>query len=188
MKKKMLFIGSILLTSLSTSAAPLKLPDDWTQNTQPFQITENILCRYSWSCSLFVSFWSPSPIDRYGPSRNTEQIEQNIKQLGFKLSDVKIMVTSHAHWDHVGALARIKQDTDAKLIAMQQDVKALEIGKPIGENTFQTIPFTPVKVDKVIHDGEVVKLGKLKLKATLTPGHTPGCTTWSTEIKSNGRT
>lgn len=93
------------------------------------------------------------------------------------------MVTSHAHWDYVGAFARIKQDTGAKLIAMQQDVKALEIGKPIGENTFQTIPFTPVKVDKVIHDGEVVKLGKLKLKATLTPG----CTTWSTEIKSNGK-
>ena len=188
MKKKMLFIGSILLTSLSSSAAPLKLPDDWTQNTQPFQITENIyyVGTHGLAAYLLASGHQALLIDT-GLPENTEQIEQNIKQLGFKLSDVKIMVTSHAHWDHVGALARIKQDTGAKLIAMQQDVKALEIGKPIGENTFQTIPFTPVKVDKVIHDGEVVKLGKLKLKATLTPGHTPGCTTWSTEIKSNGK-
>lgn len=87
----MLFIGSILLTSLSTSAAPLKLPDDWTQNTQPFQITENIyyVGTHGLAAYLLASGHQALLIDT-GLPENTEKIEQNIKQLGFKLSDVKI--------------------------------------------------------------------------------------------------
>jgi metallo-beta-lactamase class B len=106
------------------------------------------------------------------------QIEANIRTLGFKLSDVKILLNSHEHLDHAGGLAELKRLTHARLVAMAQEVRTLESGKS----------FPAVTPDRIIHDGSTVTLGGVTLTAHLTPGHTPGCTTWTMLTKDNGKT
>ena len=115
------------------------------------------------------------------------QIEQNIKTLGFKLSDIKILINSHAHTDHGGGLAELKSATGAQLIAMAQDVPYLESGGHNDVLFHDQNLFPPVKVDRVIHDGDTVTLGGVTLKAYLTAGHTPGTTTWTTTTEEKGK-
>jgi len=115
------------------------------------------------------------------------QIEQNIKTLGFKLSDIKILINSHAHTDHGGGLAELKSATGAQLVAMAQDVPYLESGGHNDVLFHDQNLFPPVKVDRVIHDGDTVTLGGVTLKAYLTAGHTPGTTTWTTTTEEKGK-
>ncbi len=98
------------------------------------------------------------------------QIEANIQSLGFKLKDVKFILNSHAHLDHAGGIPEMKHSTGAKFVAMEQDVPALTAGKA----------FPAAVPDRVIHDGDTVTLGLVTMTAHLTPGHTRGCTTWTT--------
>ena len=115
------------------------------------------------------------------------QIEGNIQKLGFKLSDIKILINSHAHIDHGGGMAQIKTDTGAQLVAMAEDAPYFETG---GHNDVifgDRNLFPAVHVDRVIHDGETVSLGGTTLTAHLMPGHTPGNTTWTMTITDSGR-
>ncbi len=98
------------------------------------------------------------------------QIEANIQTLGFKLKDVKFILNSHAHLDHAGGISELKHATGAKFVAMEQDVPALTAGTA----------FPAATPDRVIHDGDTVTLGLVTMTAHLTPGHTRGCTTWTT--------
>ncbi len=119
-----------------------------------------------------------------GFAETAPQIEANIKTLGFKLSDVKFILNSHAHLDHAGGIAELKRLSGAKFVAMEQDVPALK-----GENSARTAgpAFPPAIPDRVIHDGDTVQLGGVTMTAHLTPGHTPGCTTWSTVTREKGK-
>jgi metallo-beta-lactamase class B len=117
-------------------------------------------------------------------------IRAGVEKLGFKFSDVKILLISHAHWDHCAGSARIKELTGAKYMVMAQDVPEIESG---GKTDFQygNVPeslFKPTKVDRVLHDGDEVKLGGAVLTAHLTPGHTKGCTTWTMKVTAGGKT
>ncbi len=115
------------------------------------------------------------------------QIRANIVRLGFKPSDVKILLNSHAHSDHAGGLAQLKAWTGARLLASAGDAPLLEAGGR-GDPLFgDTLPFPPVKVDHLLRDGEAVTLGDTTLVAHLTPGHTRGCTTWTTRVAEGGR-
>ena len=105
-------------------------------------------------------------------------IRRSIQQLGFDYRDTKILLISHAHDDHAGAVGEIKKETGAQLMVMEPDV-------PWVESTAAGHPST--KVDRPLHDGEVVELGDTKLTARLTAGHTPGCTTWTMEVEEGGR-
>jgi len=117
-------------------------------------------------------------------------IRASVEQLGFKFSDIKILLISHAHWDHDAASATVKQMTGAKYMVMDADVPVVESG---GKTDFQYAKdsgalYQPTKVDRVLHDGEEVKLGDAVLVARLTPGHTKGCTTWTMKVKEGGKT
>jgi metallo-beta-lactamase class B len=106
-------------------------------------------------------------------------IKKSIEQLGFKYSDTKIILISHAHGDHDAATGVIKKETGAKLMVMDADVPAEQ----------STAPGRPgAHVDRVLHDGETVELGGSKLVAHLTPGHTRGCTTWTMQVRDGART
>lgn len=105
-------------------------------------------------------------------------IRKSIEQLGFKYSDTKILLISHAHGDHDAATALIKKDTGARLMVMDADV-------PEEESTAAGRP--GAHVDRVLHDGDTVELGGSKLTAHLTPGHTKGCTTWTMQVDDAGR-
>jgi metallo-beta-lactamase class B len=116
-------------------------------------------------------------------------LEASIAKLGFKLSDIKILLINHAHADHAGGSALMKEKTGAKYMVMAQDVAVIESG---GKKDFQygSKPnnyYQAVKVDKVLHDGDELKLGNTVLTAHLTPGHTKGCTTWTLKVTEKGK-
>lgn len=117
-------------------------------------------------------------------------ILRGVGQLGFKPEDIKLILSSHAHIDHTGGHALMQQATGAKVVASAGDARLLESG---GADDFLTWPrdtllYTPVKVDRIIADREVVSLGGVNLTAHLTPGHTMGATTWTMELVEGGRT
>jgi metallo-beta-lactamase class B len=121
---------------------------------------------------------------------NVPLIRASVEKLGFKFGDIKILLISHAHWDHDAASASIKKLTGASYMVMDADVPVVESG---GASDFQygTDPATrypAVKVDRVLHDGDQVRLGEAVLVAHLTPGHTKGCTTWTMKVAEGGRT
>jgi metallo-beta-lactamase class B len=106
-------------------------------------------------------------------------IRKSIEGLGFKYADTKILLISHAHGDHDEGIGLIKSDTKARLMVMDADVAAVE----------STAPGRPgAKVDRILHDRDTVELGGSRLTARLTPGHTPGCTTWTMQVTEGGRT
>ena len=121
---------------------------------------------------------------------NVPLIEASIEKLGFKFKDTKILLISHAHWDHDAASATIKEKTGAKYMVMDADVSVVESG---GKTDFQygntrASLYKPAKVDRVLHDGEKVSLGGTVLVAHLTPGHTKGCTTWTMQVTEGTKT
>lgn len=115
-------------------------------------------------------------------------IRASIEKLGFKFSDVKILLISHAHGDHCAGSALFKELTSARYMVMEQDVPEIEAG---GKGNFQNPNsgrYPALKVDRVLHDGDEVKLGNVVLTAHLTPGHTKGCTTWTMKAREGGKT
>jgi metallo-beta-lactamase class B len=112
-------------------------------------------------------------------------IQASVEKLGFKFSDIKILLISHAHGDHCAGSARVKELTGAKYMVMDGDVPVVESG---GKADFQYggTPenlYPTTKVDRVLHDGDEVKLGGVVLVAHKTPGHTKGCTTWTMKAR-----
>jgi metallo-beta-lactamase class B len=115
-------------------------------------------------------------------------IQQSVEKAGFRFSDIKILLISHAHFDHDAGAARIKKLTGAKYMVMDSDVAVVESGGK--EDFFYShtpgMTYPAAKVDRVLHDGDTVSLGDSKLTAHLTPGHTKGCTTWTMKVHEGG--
>lgn len=116
-------------------------------------------------------------------------IQKSVEQLGFKLSDIKIILSSHAHIDHVGGHALMKKLTGARVVASAADARTLESG---GADDYiqwpkDSVAYAPVKVDRIVADGERVTLGGVTLTAHLTPGHTRGATTWTMDATDEGQ-
>ncbi len=112
-------------------------------------------------------------------------IKASVEKLGYHFDDIKIILISHAHDDHAAGSALAKKLSGGQLMVMDADVAEVEAG---GAGDFQyTSHWTPVKVDRVLHDGSKVTLGDVTLVAHLTPGHTKGCTTWTTQVKDHGQ-
>jgi len=110
--------------------------------------------------------------------RNVPVIQKSVADLGFKFSDIKILLGNHAHGDHQEGDAKVKELTGAQVVAMAEDVDTLKAIKPGGKEH---------PIDRIIHDGDSVMLGNTKLVAHLTAGHTPGCTTWTTVVRDGGK-
>jgi metallo-beta-lactamase class B len=112
-------------------------------------------------------------------------VKANIAALGFKLTDIKVILSSHAHFDHVAGHADMKVATGASVFASSADALVLESGGT--KSFFPLTPYKPVKVDRIIKDGENVRLGGIQMTAHLTPGHTEGNTTWTTVAVEDGK-
>ena len=148
------------------------------QPVPPFHIIGNIYYVGASDISSYLIVTSSGDILLDGGFVETApQIEANIKTLGFKLSDVKILISSHEHLDHAGGFAELKRLTGAQLVAMAEEVPGLTSGKS----------FPAVTPDRVIHDGNTVSLGGVTMTAHLTPGHTRGCTTWTMVTQDDGK-
>lgn len=119
---------------------------------------------------------------------SVEEIRARLKMLGFNITDIKILLVTHAHSDHAAALATMKRLTGAKMMAIEQETELLETG---GRTDYLFGPsgwFPPVKVDRQFEDGDSIELGGSSLKAHLTPGHTKGSVTYSMDVVESGRT
>jgi metallo-beta-lactamase class B len=154
----------------------------------PFKIAANL---YYVGAEDVTSYLFTSPNGHIlldgGYPENAPEILANIKTLGFDPKDVKILLNSHAHFDHAGGIAAIKTATGAKLYASAPDAKQLRDGGRDDYGLFDKGLFPAVVADSVIANNGVVRLGGWTLKAAITPAHTRGCTNWVTTIQSGGK-
>lgn len=119
-----------------------------------------------------------------GVAEMGSQIRHNVEALGFELSDIKYLLGSHAHFDHMQGHAVMQRMTGAQVLVMDADADAMEAGQDLSPLGFEG--WEPVKVDRRLQDGESITLGGTTLTATWAPGHTPGCTTWTTSTQDGG--
>jgi metallo-beta-lactamase class B len=180
-----LLILNALLSTLRAQVSP-----DWVEPFPPFRIAGNL---YYVGSKGLASYLITTPQGHILINSDLETsvplIRASVERLGFKFGDIRILLISHAHWDHDGGSAEIKRLTGAKYMVMDADVPVVESG---GKTDFQygnqpASLYPPTKVDRVLHDGDGVKLGGATLVARLTPGHTKGCTTWTMKVDEAGR-
>jgi len=173
-------------TSLSqyTKATP-----EWNQPVKPFRIIGNI---YYVGASEVSSFLITTPRGHIlldsGFAETVPLIVEGVKRLGFKIEDVKILINSHAHYDHAAGLAQLKRLTGAQLMLSEPDAALVANG---GKDDFQwgdTLTYEPAKADRILQDNDRVELGGVTMIARLTPGHTKGCTTWLMKVSEGTRT
>jgi metallo-beta-lactamase class B len=164
---------------------------DWTEPFPPFHIAGNL---YYVGSKGLANYLVTTPqgniLINSDLEVNVPIIQASIEKLGFKFNDTKILLISHAHWDHDAGSAKIKERTGASYMVMDADVPVVESG---GKLDFQygnnpDFLYPPTKVDRVLHDGDEVRLGGAVLVAHLTPGHTKGCTTWTIKVTEGGKT
>jgi metallo-beta-lactamase class B len=160
----------------------------WTTPFEPFQLIDNIYYVGTDGISAYIIKTSQGLIlmDTALPQQ-TGMIKGNITKLGFKLDDIKIILNSHAHFDHTGGLAEIKKETGAQLVAGERDKPLLEGGYYPGDEKDTDLSFPPVKVDRAVKEGDKVTLGETTLTAHSMPGHSPGCTSWEMTVKDGGQ-
>jgi metallo-beta-lactamase class B len=181
-------LGAALAFALSLSA-PAFAQANWNKPTEPFHVIANIyyVGTEGLGAYLFTGEEGHVLLDGATPE-GAAVIKANIAKLGFKLSDVKILLNSHAHFDHSGGLADLKAVTGAKLHAMEGDVSALEGGFYLGSESSKAMGAPPVKVDHVLKDGDVIAMPGIYLIAHHTPSHSRGCTSWGTNVAVEDQT
>jgi metallo-beta-lactamase class B len=119
-----------------------------------------------------------------------QMIEKSISKLGFNPKDIKLILTGHAHCDHVGGHAYLKKATGAKIAMMREEVELFESGGKLDfqYGDYRSFAFEPAKVDTVFRDEDEIKLGDISIRALLTPGHTKGSTTYVMNVVDSGTT
>ena len=162
----------------------------WTEPFPPHRIAGNLY--YVGSRDL-ASYLITTPEGHVLINSSLEEsvplIRGSVEKLGFKFTDVRVLLISHAHSDHCAGSAEIVKLTGAKYYVMERDADAVEGGgakkSRLGKADYTQFP--PAKVDRRLKDGEEVRLGDSVLVARLTPGHTPGCTTWTMQVTDEGK-
>ena len=186
-------LGIIAAEASALSTALLAAPDpDWTTVVPPYRIAGNLY--YVGSRDL-ASFLIATPEGHILINSNLvtspPQIRAGVEKLGFHWRDVKILLISHAHYDHCAGSAQIRRETGAKYMVMDADVPDVESG---GAKNFAfgrqegILPYPAANVDRILHDGDQVQLGDTTLIAHKTAGHTKGCTTWTMQVADQGQT
>lgn len=191
-RRRLLPVLSLLVLLLLPALALTQKDDDqrraWNQPVKPFRIIGNI---YYVGATEVSSFLITTPAGHIlldsGFAETVPLIKANIAQLGFKLEDVKYLINSHAHFDHAGGLADLKEMTGAKLATSEADAAALAVGDKDDFQWGDTYAFKPVKADRILRDGDTINLGGVTMTAHLTPGHTRGCTTWTMKVEEGGK-
>jgi metallo-beta-lactamase class B len=192
------FLGAATAAVLSVAAlCDAQAPDtaSWNRPSEPFRIVGPV--HYVGTNEL-AAYLVATPAGHLlvdgGLPESAPLIEASIRALGFDPKDVRVLVTTQAHFDHVGSLAHFKKLSGARVEVMDGDVSLVETGGRtdylFGEGATRpsgTYWFEPVKVDRRLKDGDTVTLGGVTLTARKTPGHTPGSTTWLADVEDGGR-
>jgi metallo-beta-lactamase class B len=185
MLKRFIFLFALTLPALAQQNA------EWTKPFPAFKILGNIYWVGTWDLSTYlITTPQGNILVNTGLAETVPQIKANVEELGFKLSDTKILTATHGHFDHVAGMAELKRLTGAKLIVSEPDVSLLESG---GKTDFRfgdtaSAHFEPVKVDQKLKDGGKISLGGTVLTAHLNPGHTKGATSFTLDVKEGAKT
>jgi metallo-beta-lactamase class B len=189
MKRFLIALFFLLASSPLVHAQADPTSRAWNQPVEPYRIAGNV---YYVGASDITSFLITTPAGHIlldgGFVETAPIIEANVRKLGFKLADVKILLSSHAHFDHAAGLAELKRATGAKFAASGKEAPLLARG---GKGDFlfgDENTFPPIQADRILHDGDTVTLGGTTLTARLTPGHTMGNTTWTMKAKEGDKT
>lgn len=184
-----LLLLAIAFIAFHASAQKVNEPTDlnpqWSQPYQPFRIVGNLyyVGTYDLACYLIVTPEGNILINT-GLANSESIIKSNIETLGFKMSDLKILLTTQAHFDHLGAMAAIKRQTGAKMFADDKDAAALADG---GVSDYELgtygVSFAPVNVDSHLQNGDTLKLGGTSLVMLHHPGHTKGSCSYVLNVK-----
>ena len=171
-----LSVAALWLLAPTADAQP---QTNWNAPFPPHRVIDNV---YYVGTEALGSFLITTPAGHILVNSDFEStvpsLQRNIETLGFKFADIKILLGSHAHGDHMEGDALVKQPTGAQVMAMAEDVPTLRNVRPGGKEH---------PIDRILHDGDEVKLGGTTLVAHLTPGHTKGCTSWGLTVAENSR-
>ena len=160
---------------------------EWTTPIAPFRIADNLFYVGSKDLASYLIVTPAGDILINSSLKSSPPlIRKSIEQLGFHLADVKILLISHAHFDHDAGSAELLRITHAKYMVMDADVPVVESGGA-KDFAYPGDRYPPAKVDRILHDGDEVRLGNAVLVAHKTPGHTRGCTTWTMRAISGGK-
>jgi metallo-beta-lactamase class B len=194
MRRLVIAAAIVAASSVIAAQGPAQFSDAWYEQfrgaysapAEPFRIIGNI--HYVGAANI-ASYLITTPqghvlIDT-GMTEMHDVIRNNVAALGFKTSDIRIMLSSHAHFDHVAGHAAMKKLTGAQVMAMAGDAEALESGKD--NSALGAIGWEPVTVDRVLKHGDTLTLPPVTLRAVHAPGHTQGATTWVTTVEERGR-
>jgi metallo-beta-lactamase class B len=182
----LLRIAGFLLIAATALAAH---PPSWTEPVAPFKVAGNI---YYVGTAELASFLITTPSGHIlldAPlEENVPHLLDSIETLGFAPADIRLLINSHAHFDHLGGMNRIKELTGADLALSAPDAELAARGGTADFAFGDDYAYPAVSADRILSDGDVVSLGGTSLTAIMTPGHTRGGTTWLTEVVENGRT
>jgi metallo-beta-lactamase class B len=185
-RRSLPFLPALLYSLLLAHVICAQVVPKWNKPEPPFRIAGNI---YYVGTNFLASYLITTPagdiLINPDYAESVPLIEKSVSKLGHKFSDIKIILISHAHDDHAAGCALAKKLSGARLMVMEQDVSTIE-GGGTGDFAYHA-HWAPAKVDRVLHDGDKVTLGGTTLVAHLTPGHTKGCTTWTTDVTDRGQ-
>ena len=184
---RLLCLVVVMLTAASAQALTGQAAD-WNRPYEPFHIIANIyyVGPSGLSAHLITTPEGHILIDS-GYEQTVPLIRESVTRLGFRFEDVKILLSSHAHSDHVAGHRAVQRQTGARIMAMAGDAEVIEGGGK-GDFRWEGISsWPPATVDRVLRDGDTVTLGGVTVTAHLNPGHSKGCTTWTMDITENGR-
>ena len=193
MNLSIIFLASAVLqpTSVAQIATPVSDPpavcdscDGWNQSQTPFKLHgRSYYVGVRGLSAVLIQTSDGLILLDGGLPQSAPLIEANIRSLGFKVEDIKLIVNSHAHYDHAGGLARLQRDSGSQVAASPAGAKALRSGLPVPEdpqyNDGKDVGFPRVMRVKEIKDGETLRVGDTAITSHFTPGHTPGSTTWT---------
>ena len=184
------FALAAALTAALAAPAPAQQNADWTRPFPAFKLIGNVYWVGTYDLSTYlITSGDGHILLNTGFAETVPQIRQGVEKLGFKFGDVKVLLATHAHGDHVAGLAELKRLTGARLMMMEPDAALLEDG---GRSDFRFgdepgTRFPPVAVDRRLRDHDTVVLGGVTLTAHHHPGHTKGATSFALTVRENGR-
>jgi metallo-beta-lactamase class B len=192
--KQILFLLFFLYNALIVQAQRVVEPSatkhpEWTQSFPPFQIAGNLYYVGTADLACYLITTSAGNIlINTGLASSQTHIIANIRALGFRISDTKILLTTQAHFDHLGAMAAIKKITKARMMADEGDAAVVTDGGLSDYDLKGDVrTFSPVKVDRILQNGDSIKLGNMKLTILHHPGHTKGSCSYLFDVKDNKR-
>ena len=179
-----------VLALLAVAACPLLQAqrEGWSQPFPGHRVVGNLYAVGTYDLGVFLITSEEGHIlINTGLEDSVPLIRQNVESLGFRLEDVRILLTMQAHWDHTAALAEIKDLTGAEMWATPGDAPILADGGFSDPHFGGRVSFRPVEVDRILADGEVIELGATRLETIFSPGHTTGSCSYAMTVRENGR-